>query len=209
MLCHINPLQLYNSGELQSAVGDMIQHLKFVHAISGCDTVSATYMKGKQRALEVLRSYGDQDSLSTFTEPRSTPEDIANVGERFFLKLYGAVRSTSLGKLRYILYTRSYRRSSLSSMFKLESLPPTASAAKFHSYRAYLAVQPWIGNNLYPTDWDWQYRDGGLVTLTTYRPVAPTRVLRIVSCGCKTACRKTCGCRKAGLYCSPMCSHCN
>ena len=162
MLCHRNPLQLYTIGELQSAVGDMKQHLMFVHAISGCDTVSAPYMKGKKRALEVLRSYGDQDSLSTFTEPRSTPEDVANVGERFLLKLYGAVRSTSLDKLSYILYTRSVSRSSMSSGFKLESLPPTSAAAKFHSYRAYLAVQQWIGNHLGPTDWGWQYRDGML-----------------------------------------------
>ena len=152
-------------------------------AFSGCDTVSAPYMKGNKRALELLRSYGDQDYLSTFTEPRSTPEDIANIGERFLLKLYGAIRSTSLDTLRYTLYTRSVRRSSLSSGFKLESLPPTVAAAKFHSYRAYLAVQQWIGNNLCPTDWGWHYRDGSLVPLTTDRPVAPTRVLQIVSCG--------------------------
>ena len=159
--------------------------------------------------LEVLPSYGDHDSLSTFTEPRSMPEDIANVGAWFFLKLYGDVRSTSLDTLRYIFYTRSISRSSLSSVVKLESLPPTVAAAKFHPYRAYLAVNQWIGNNLWPNDWRWQYRDGSLVQLTTDRPVAPTRVLRIVSCGCKTGCQNTCGWRKAGVYCSPMCSHCN
>ena len=149
--------------------------------------------------------------VSTFTEPYSTPEDIANGGERFFIKLYGAIRSITLDKLRYILYTRSISRSSLSSGLKLESLPPTIAAAKFHPYRSYLAVQQWIVNNLCPADWCWQYRDGSLVPLTTDRPVAPTRVLQIVSCGCKTGCRKTCGCRKAGLHCSPMCSlsHCN
>ena len=73
----------------------------------------------------MLFSYGDQDSLSTFIERRSTPEYIANVGEMFLLTLYGAVRSTSLDKLRYILFTRSDSRSSLSPGFKLESLPPT------------------------------------------------------------------------------------
>ena len=57
----------------------MKQQLMFVHAISGCDTVSAPYMKGNKVALDVLRSYGDQDSLSIFTEPRSPPEDIINV----------------------------------------------------------------------------------------------------------------------------------
>ena len=70
-------------------------------------------------------------------------------------------------------------------------------------------VQQWIGNNVCPTDWGWNYRDESLVPLTTDRPVAPTRVLRIVSCGCKTGGRMTCGCPKPGLYCSPMCSYCN
>ena len=47
MLCRRNPLQLYSISELQSAVGDMKQHLMFVPAINGCDTVSAPYMKGR------------------------------------------------------------------------------------------------------------------------------------------------------------------
>ena len=54
MLCHRNHLQLYNIDELQSAVGGMKQHLMFVHAISGCDTLTAPYMNGKKRAVELL-----------------------------------------------------------------------------------------------------------------------------------------------------------
>ena len=46
MLCRRNPLQLYRIGELQSAIGNMKQHLMFVPAINGCDTVSAPYVKG-------------------------------------------------------------------------------------------------------------------------------------------------------------------
>ena len=154
----------------------MKQHFMFVHGISGCDTVFPPYMKGKKRALEVLRRYGDQDYLTTFTEPCNTPGDIANVVEMCLLKLYGSVRSTSLDKLCYILYTRSVSRSSLSSGFKLESLPPTVAAAKFHSYRAYLAVQQWLWDKLCPTDCGWQYRDGSFIPLTTDRPVAPIHV---------------------------------
>ena len=150
--------------------------------------------------------------MSTFTEPRSTPDDAANVGERFLLKLYGAVRSTSLTNF-VTSCTLDQSDDHLchqgSNLSHCRQLPPTAASAEFHSPRSYLAVQQWIGNNLYPTDWGWQYRDRILVPLTTDRPVAPSRVLRIVSCCCKTGCRKTCGCRKAGLYCSPMCSHCN
>ena len=123
----------------------MKRHLLFEHALNGCDTVSAPYMKGKKRALKVLRSYGDQDSLTTLTEPRCTPEDIiANVGEMFLLKMYGAVSSTSLDKLRYILYTQSVSRSSLSSGFKLESLPPTAAAAIHTVPINIIPVQQWL-----------------------------------------------------------------
>ena len=45
VLCHRNPLQLYNIGELQSNVGDMKQHLMFIHAISGCDTVLLQHVR--------------------------------------------------------------------------------------------------------------------------------------------------------------------
>ena len=54
-------------------------------------------------------------------------------------------------------------------------------------------VQQWIGNNLCPTDFGSQCRDDSLVPLTTDRPIWPTRVLRIVSCGCKTGCPETRG----------------
>ena len=59
ILCHRNTLQLYNIDELQSAVGDIKQHLMFVHTSGGCDTVSAPFMKGKKRDIELLRSYGE------------------------------------------------------------------------------------------------------------------------------------------------------
>ena len=71
MLCHRNLLQLYNIDELQLDVGDMKQHLMFVHAISGCDTIGPMY-EITQIALEVLHSCGDHDPLSMFTDPRST-----------------------------------------------------------------------------------------------------------------------------------------
>ena len=111
-------------------VHDMKQHLMLYTQLVGVTLYRPHNMKGKKIVIGVLRNYGDQDSLSTFTEPRSPPDDITNVGIRFFLKLYGAVRSTLLDKLRYSLYTRSVSRSSLSSRFKLESLLPTAAAAK-------------------------------------------------------------------------------
>ena len=115
--------------------------------------------------------------VSTVTEPRSTPEYIANVGERFLLKFYGAIRSTSLDKLRYILYTRSvghlcHQGSNLSHCRQL-SQPNSIHAMPILQCNNGLAT---ICAQLA----GWQYRDGSLVTLTTDRPVAPTRVLQIL-----------------------------
>ena len=105
------------------------------------------------------------------------------------------------------LYTGSISKSYVSSGFRLASLPPTAASPKFQSYRTYLAVKQWMLNKWSQTDRQWQHRDGILIPFTTDRSVVPTNDLRIVSCGCIIL--KTRGCRKAWLYCSPMCSHCN
>ena len=106
------------------------------------------------------------------------------------------------------LYTGSISQSYVSSGSRLASLPPTAAAPRFRSYRTYLALKQWMLNKWSQTDRQWQHRDGILIPFTTTdRSVVPTNELRIVSCGCTIL--KTRGCRKAWLNRSPMCSHCN
>ena len=61
------------------------------------------------------------DILTTFTEPRSMPEDVANVGERVLLKLHGVIRSTSLDELHVTVYTRSISRTSLDSAIRVQT----------------------------------------------------------------------------------------
>ena len=70
-------------------------------------------------------------------------------------------------------------QSPLSSAFKLESLPPTSTAAKFHSFRAYQTIQQWLGNELPPDLWGWQNRDATLIGLPveTDQSVAPMNIL--------------------------------
>ena len=57
------------------------------------------------------------------------------------------------------------------------------------------------------TDWERNYMCRLLATQTE-RAVAAERVLKIVSCGCRVACSKRGKSRKAGLYCTTMCSFC-
>ncbi len=37
---------------------------------------------------------------------------------------------------------------------------------------------------------------------------APQKVLDMIFCSCKTGCSSQCGCRKAGLECTPACINC-
>ena len=203
-----NPMQIFKITDIQTANKDIKPHLMTMHALSGCDTVSALYMKGKKKATQLLHKK-KWDILNIFLQPGSTHEDIAFAGERFLLGLYGAVESTCLNKQRFVMYKRMVLQSPLSSAFKLESLPPTSTAAKFHSFRAYHTIQQWLGNELPPDLWGWQNRDATLVTVVTDQSVAPMNILRMLSCGCKTGCGRSCGCRKRGLQCSVICSHCS
>ncbi|GBL66152.1 hypothetical protein AVEN_141576-1 [Araneus ventricosus] len=45
--------------------------------------------------------------------------------------------------------------------------------------------------------------------LTTLEPPAPETLLKLISCKCKKGCQKACGCRKAGLKCSVICTNCS
>ncbi|GBM19863.1 hypothetical protein AVEN_186139-1 [Araneus ventricosus] len=38
------------------------------------------------------------------------------------------------------------------------------------------------------------------------RDAAPESLLKIISCNCKKRCKNACGCRKAGLICSSLCT---
>lgn len=211
MLCRSNPVTVFNIHEIQHAIGDTRNHLMFLHAVTGCDTVSAIYRQGKRKAFNMVHKKRDYDLLDTFTNSGSTHDEVEKAGEGFILKLYGASSFESLDDYRHIAYKRAIGRSSLSSSFQLESLPPTSAAAKQHSYRAYLTVQEWMGNSLSPTEWGWRFQDGTLTPVETDIAVAPDTLLNMVACGCKPdGCRSmTCSCKKLGLFCTSMCSKCS
>ena len=175
--------------------------------------MSAMYKVGKKTALAVLEN-NECNFLDIFKENEATHDKIARAGEMFLLKLYNAKETcVSLDNLLFSSYMQMMkktkkRKSSSIASFKLESLPPTTAAAKYHANRAYFAVQEWLGNSLQATDWGWEYIDDMLSPVYTDRQAASNSVLNMVSCGCKTGCGKRCSCRKADLDCSVMCSTC-
>ena len=105
----------------------------------------------------------------------------------FMLRLYEAIRSTLLDRLRYTSYTIVHWIN--------------------QPIICVIRVQTCIITSNCRCPQVWQHRDGILIPFTTDRSVVHTNDLRIVSCGCIIP--KTRGCRKAWLYRSPMCIHCN
>ncbi|ELU07980.1 hypothetical protein CAPTEDRAFT_206230 [Capitella teleta] len=167
------------------------------------------YGKGKKTAFHLARKTDLFPILESFEKPETPKAEIENAGEEFLLKFYGSNKLVStLDKLRHYKYKQAIRKSSLTSTIKLESLPPTSAAAAQHSLRAYHQVQTWRGKMVDATAWGWQIGDGILAPVETTKGVAPENLLKMVACGCKTQCGKSCGCRKLGFKCSSMCSHC-
>ena len=97
----------------------------------------------------------------------------------------------SINKLRHLRYNKVIGSSSLSTSFRLESLPPTSSALRQHSHRVYHAVQQAMGHSLPALDWGWTSKDRLLKPVLTNKPAAPERLFKLVSCGYKSRCQKT------------------
>lgn len=66
--------------------------------------------------------------------------------------------------------------------FSLASLPPTDSALKEHAKRVYLQVQVSLGfDNLNPKLWGWKRTSTMLIMVMNTEPIAPEKLLKIVS----------------------------
>lgn len=199
---------VFNSrySDIQKVYG-IKRSILFLHAISGCDTVSCFYNIGKLKHFKLLNQYPElQEIVNVFNCPNSTPENILKAGERYILKLYGAPTSqTNINEYRYLLFNRKTAR----NKFKLASLPPSKEALKQHLYRTYHQVQMWYGEEKNSKDWGWQTTRNGLQPIFSCNEPAPKCILEKITCACIKNCGAACGCRKQGLKCSAACKTCS
>ena len=56
-----------------------------------------------------------------------------------------------------------------------------------------------------PTDWGWVRTEGIYEPHWTTLPQASKVCNELISCGCKSGCRKCCRCKKAALLCTGLC----
>lgn len=182
--------------------------LLFCHAVSGCDTTSSLFRKGKVKSLNLLKKEERlRKTVSVFNDRDATKEQIAVAGETFIIALYGKSANKTLDEHRFYMYHQHTAKKRLQAHFDLATLPPTSAAASQHSFRVYHQVQKWLGHDLDPCQWGWSLVDNSLQPIPTTLPPAPERIMHVISCNCKT-CSDFCECKRAGLLCSAMCGKC-
>ena len=94
-----------------------------------------------------------QRSARIFMVANRTDEEIEKAGNEALAIIYGCKPGMDLN------FERASRSSekvfSSSCYLPPEHLPPTSDAARFHSYKVYLQVQAWLGEEMEPTWWGW------------------------------------------------------
>ena len=130
-----------------------------------------------------------------FNDKEVSPDDTFKAGCTAFHIWFGSLsEEETLNQYRYTLFKRAVSKSATD----LRMLCPTEGAARQHSYRVYVQVQAWLGNNLPITEWGWKKTAGVYLPICTTEPPAPDELLKKLFCNCKQGCKSGCGCRKLG-----------
>ena len=119
---------------------EVTENILFGHALMGCDTTSRLHGLGKGRILRKLQNSKDHRNIGEiFNEGGKEQDEVIRAGEKALLLLYSnKIEETLDGlQLKKFLDKVSIKSSQVEPNF----LPPTSSAAKYHSLCVYLQVQ--------------------------------------------------------------------
>ena len=133
----------WNIKYVQRVLGRAVcNNMLFAHATLGCDTTSRVFSMGKGLAVKYICS--DKHFITqaeVFLHENATLADISSAGEAALVRLNTGAVGDTLYKLRLLQF---HQKVATSTRFgEPENLPPTSSAAKYHSLRVYLQVQIW------------------------------------------------------------------
>lgn len=209
---------LLNINQTCKNLGSKCLQIIGMHALSGCDTVSYPFGKGKASAISILTdtkkvsSQCDLSSLYTVLgETNAKHCELLECGANFFALLWGMPVGMSMEDVRNKLFSKNKKG------IKIMSLPPTSSNVLLHTLRAHLQVMLWkSADKLDPppqaediTEYGWIYKEGVPVPLVSKKPIAPETLLDITQCHCKLEGKlcegKMCSCHKVGVSCTPYC----
>ena len=185
---------------------DACEALIGLHALTGCDTVSAFASKGKWRPVQmVVKNQGYVKTMKDIGKEWSVNEATFRATEEFVCQLYGK-KCTSVDSLRYELHCAK------AGKVEPEALPPCQSSLRLHVSRANYQAAIWRRATEACPDIPSPHGHGWNMNCSTLEFVwlgsrpPPEEVLELMSCNCKRKCAvDTCCCIKAGLKCTEMC----
>ena len=108
-----------------------------MHALTGCDTTSYLFGKGKVSDLNTLLSGEFPGLANVLGEVGITQAELLEAGKPFIVALYGQAPGTSLEAARFNLATKKKKTP------KVMSLSPTSANLLQHLLRAHLQVMLW------------------------------------------------------------------
>ena len=179
----------------------LIPQVLAIHAISGCDTVAASYGIGKSTAVTTSNKGFVMDSLGVIDAPWV---DVEKEATKFMVAAYGGLGVT-MSECRKRLWAQKTAKSSGAP--KLCSLAPTTEAFMQNTKRAHFQVAQWYAAldsdppPLDPRDYGLEadYINKSLSATTVAEGVClkPDYVLKLIRCGCdseSSSKRGNCGC---------------
>ena len=193
-------------------LGPKCLQLLGMHALSGCDTTSYPYDKGKIRALNTLLA-GDYPGLANVLgEVGITHAEMMEAAKPFFIALYDQPPGTSMESARFTLFTKKKTNP------KVMALPPTSANLLQHVLRAHLQVMLWKAANCQAppdestdiTHFGWEIRDDIPIPVVAGGDPAPPELIDVIRCQCRAQGKKcsteACGCHKQHLSCTSYCN---
>ena len=188
---------------------DFLKALIAVHALTGCDTVSAFSGKGKWKAIQLLlKNESYVKAMVEIGETWSVSDATFNAAEELVCHLYGK-KGQNVNLLRYELYCAN------GGKVDPDALPPCRMSLRLHMKRANYQAAIWkravIPHPGVPSPHGHGWKVCSTLKLVEFvwlgtKP-APEEVLELLSCTCKRVCSvETCCCLKAGLKCTDMCT---
>lgn len=191
-------------------LGKKCLQLLGMHYLTGSDTTSYLYGKGKASALKTLCAGNFEGLYTNLGEIHATNKELKEAGEAFISAWYGQTPGTSMAEARYQLYTRKRGKP-----LKIMALPPTSSNLVFHILRAHHAVilgkaadkqsPPWLDL----TQFGWEIKDGIPIPAIAKGPAGPQELIKAIACNCTAAGKAcstlSCSCHKEGLSCTVYC----
>ena len=118
-----------NINQMCTKLGSKCLQLLEMLALTGCDTTSFPFNKGKVSALGVLEAGYFPGLFHVLEEEDAMQWDLREVGLSFFCAVYGQKPGTPIEEARYNLYTKT------NVMPRLRNLPPNSTNLLLHVQR--------------------------------------------------------------------------